>query len=306
MSAVDELRRTFAPLDPAAGEQYAPDRPALAAILAQSREPRTHRIRWALVAATAAAAVVAIVVVQQRTPPPVLAATPKLLAYSMGSGTENGRAELDRIAARAAALPAPAPSDLPEHLKIQSWSLFTRVDGRQVTSKVVPVDTESWRAPDESGRLITDGEVTTFPPGGFTRMWDGRPPAAATAWLQIGHPAANGPAETLIAVTDLARERVLTPAERAATLRVVAALPALTYRGTVIDRAGRAGEAFAIDSNYSGLPTRYTLIVDPVDGRLLGFEQMLTTTAGLLRVAVPSVIGYDAYLVADHAAMLPR
>jgi hypothetical protein len=138
----------------------------------------------------------------------------------------------------------------------------------------------------------------------WRRSWrPGSPLTSAATRLSVGHPVENGPAETVVAVTDLARERVLTPAERAAVLRVVAALPGLTYRGEVADRAGRPGEAFSIDSAYSGLMTRYTLIVDPRGGGLLGFEEMLTRSAGKLNVAIPSVIGYESYLVADHAAM---
>ncbi|GAA2638610.1 hypothetical protein [Paractinoplanes durhamensis] len=132
-------------------------------------------------------------------------------------------------------------------------------------------------------------------------MWRGAAPAPAgvKSWLAIGHPAANGPAETLVAVADLARERVLSPELRAAVLRTVAELPGLTYDGTVTDRAGRAGEAFSLISDYSGLPTKYTLIVNPADGTLLGYETMLTTTAGKLDVQVPAVIGYETYVTAE-------
>jgi hypothetical protein len=88
----------------------------------------------------------------------------------------------------------------------------------------------------------------------------------------------------------------LPPAVRAAVLRFVAATPGIRLTGHVTDRAGRPGIAVSLDSDYSGLPTRYTLIFDEHDGRLLGDEEMLTTTAGKLNVPVPSVIGYTTYI----------
>ncbi|MGX6600933.1 sigma factor [Micromonosporaceae bacterium Da 78-11] len=193
---------------------------------------------------------------------------------------------------------------------------------------IVPTRTETWRRADDSGRLRASYQEPQFPagtdrwwwrlhgspgggdhprsedypPGGFPAMWAGRPPTTGFAdWLQIGHPVENGPAEVLVAVTDLVRERVLTPADRAAVLRTVADLPGLSSDGTVVDRAGRPGQAFSLVSDYSGLPTRYTLIVDPVTGAPLGFESMLTTRAGKLDVRVPAVIGYETYATAEFA-----
>ncbi|MFF0370602.1 hypothetical protein [Micromonospora sp. NPDC005087] len=52
-----------------------------------------------------------------------------------------------------------------------------------------------------------------------------------------------------------------------------------------------------------GLPARYTLIVDPGTGAPLGYEEMLTSTAGKLNVTVPAVITYRSYLVAEYATM---
>jgi hypothetical protein len=92
----------------------------------------------------------------------------------------------------------------------------------------------------------------------------------------------------------------LPPRVRAAVLRYLAATPGLTVTGPVTDRRGRNGIGFSIESAYSGLPTRYTLIIDPRDGRLLDDEQMLTTSAGKLNVTVPAIIGYTVLLSAAY------
>jgi hypothetical protein len=210
-------------------------------------------------------------------------ATPVLLSYPPPAGGSGARERLLTVADAAAAGPASRPADLREHLRIRSWSLFTRIDDRQITSAIVPVETELWRASDDSGRVVQRYGEPQFPDdaarrswdapsglgethterygaGEFPAMWRDRPPAAtdsAAAWLQIGHPPEHGPAETIVAVTDLARERVLTPGERSAVLRVVAELPGLKYHGSVEDRAGRTGLGFSVESANSGLMTRY-------------------------------------------------
>ena len=352
MKAVTEIRERWAPLDPAAGDHGLPGpearRSALAAILASRPDTRPDRTsahrrrpgnRW-VTAVTAALGLTVLVAgglfaVHDRNrpadvvPPDGSVATPVLLSYRSPAGGPGARERLLAVADAAAAGPVPGPAGLPEHLRIRSWSLFTRIDDRRVTSVVVPVENELWRAQDDSGRMVRRYGEPQFPDdaarrswdappgldeirterygtGEFPAMWRDRPPAAtdaATAWLRIGHPPENGPAETIVAVTDLARERVLTPGERAAVLHVVAALPGLKYHGSVEDRAGRTGVAFSVDSAYSGLMTRYTLIVDERTGALLGHEQMLTRTAGKLGVSIPSVISYETYLVGDRAAI---
>ena len=164
-----------------------------------------------------------------------------------------------------------------------------------------------WTAGDGSGRTWTrvrvplhlpDVDDSTRGPGAL--MWPLRSlpadDAALERTLAIGHPVENGPVERLVAVQDAYGQMPLPPAVRAAVLRFVAATPGIMLTGRVTDRAGRPGIAVSLDSDYSGLPTRYTLIFDEDDGRLLGDEEMLTTTAGKLNVPVPSVIGYTTYI----------
>jgi hypothetical protein len=120
-------------------------------------------------------------------------------------------------------------------------------------------------------------------------------PATLARQLAVGHPTSNGVAELFVAVTDLWREQAPAPVLQAAILRALADQPGLVNQGTVIDRAGQPGVAISVDSDYSGLPTRYTLIFDDSTGMLRDYEEMLTTTAGKLNVPVPSVISYTVW-----------
>ncbi|PZS02417.1 MAG: hypothetical protein DLM56_12005 [Pseudonocardiales bacterium] len=254
------------------------------------------------------------------------AATPPLLATGAPDMPGSAAAVLGAIIDRTRSLPAgPAKSGY-RHFSLDTWALTTRINNQQVTSAVIPEHREVWIAPDGSGREVrhyltpifassaakqawqrqgmpgSDTRTDTVTSPSFSLIWPQAAPtdpAALAKWLTRGHPVANGPAETIAAVTDLVKEQVLDPQQRAALLRVISKLPSLTYRGPVNDRAGRPGELFSLDSNYSGLPTRYELIVDKVDGRILGSDEVLPTTPGKLGVKIPAVIDYETYLQAD-------
>lgn len=68
--------------------------------------------------------------------------------------------------------------------------------------------------------------------------------------------------------------------------------------------AAATGRAFGLDSSYTGLPTRYTLVVDEATGAILDYEQMLTTTAGKLKVQVPAVIGYGLFETSERTSSM--
>ena len=144
---------------------------------------------------------------------------------------------------------------------------------------------------------VPDDALRTYGPGERGSPWPTLSPDDATIaeQLALGHPASDGPAERLVAVDDLLRDQPMRPTVRAAVLRYLADTPTLALAGTTTDRLGRPGVAFSLDSDLGGLPTRCTMVVDPGTGRVLGSEQVLTTTAGALDVPVPSVIGYTAY-----------
>ncbi len=242
------------------------------------------------------------------------AATPDRLPVVASVATAglpaDGDAEsvLNAIAARAAVLPDDTGSGRYARMDSEGWALWTRVDGEQVTSEVVPQRATVWTAADGSGRLVsrrdgpgrdTDSTDETSAAGDRSLMWPlgslSTDDAELARQLEQSHPVDNGPAERLVAVTDLASEQPLAPQVRAAVLRYLARTPGLTVDGIVTDRAGRRGVAVHVDTTMSGLPERRALIIDPDDGRVLGAETLLTETAGALNVPVPSVIGYTTF-----------
>ena len=245
---------------------------------------------------------------------PAFAATPDRLvvlgpmsAAGLPADSE-AAAVLSAIAARAAAPPDDTGSGRYARMENEGWALWTRVDGGQVTSEVVPQRSTVWVAPDGSGRVVTrrDGPGTdtsttdqALAPGDRTLMWPlgslSSDDAELARQLEKNHPVANGPAERLVAVADLAAEQPLAPPVRAAVLRYLARTPGLAVDGIVADRAGRRGVAVHVDTTMSGLPERRTLIVDPDDGRILGAETLLTEDAGKLNVPVPSIISYTTF-----------
>jgi len=245
------------------------------------------------------------------------ALVPSLLQFTPLPGT--AAEHLSEIAARSAALPDDVGSGPVAYLEQRSWSLYTRVEGDRATSGNVEQYRHSWTDAAGAGRLVgehvrqgrtVDRVETTLAAGDWSYMWPlgflSSDPAVLSGQLEQGHPVSNGPAERLVAITDAVREQPLSPAVRAAMLTYLAQTPGLRLDGAVQDRAGRDGIAVSVDSDYSGLPTRYTVIIDPQDGRVLAFEQMLTTTAGKLNVRVPGVIDYQLFLASKYEAAAPE
>jgi hypothetical protein len=242
-----------------------------------------------------------------------LAATPKPLTYhSPGPGAPSGRQELLNLAAVAARQPKlSAHHPLYAYTKTRGWYLDSRIDGKLVTSTVVPTTTESWAAPNGSGRMRTTldkpGSAPTviddFNPGGndpLLRLTTDK--TALARELAQGHPRSDGPVERFVALTDLASRQPIPGSVEAVILRQLAITPGLVYRGTVTDRAGRSGVAVSIDSAYSGGPERYTWIFSPRTGALLDEEERLIGSAGKLNVRRGSVISYTIYLASGWVA----
>ncbi|SBW28058.1 CU044_5270 family protein [Protofrankia symbiont of Coriaria ruscifolia] len=298
---------------------------------------RLSRYSWARRATWLASAGMAVVLVvffltqfglSSSTPPPTAqAATPRLLAYSPVS--ENARDVLIEIASQIRTNASSLNRAEYRYVKTESWSLSTRIDGRQVRSAVLPEIREVWRAPDGSGRVRIIPGTPEFPSDEARRAWqdEERPTVKASdetfhagelvtmypstlptdadamaALFAAGHPASNGPAETLVAATDLYLEQTPAAPARAAVLEVLANTSGLQLQGRTVDRIGRSGLAFSVDSSMSGLPTRYILIIDPTDGRLLDQEQVLITSAGALNVPIPSTISYVVFADAAHTS----
>jgi hypothetical protein len=230
---------------------------------------------------------------------PALAATPPPLTYRAPPAGQSGRQVLLRLAAQASRQPTDPTRGRYGYVKTAGWYLDTQVAARNATSTVVPSMTESWTAADGSGRVLKralpalPGPHLIDAPAGQVlddfNLRAGRriyplavstTPRILTRELAVGHPTSIGPVERFVAVTDLALDRPISPRLESAVLRVLARSPGLIDSGEVTDRAGRPGIAVSLDSRYSGLPTRYTLIFAPRTARLLGEEETLLGKPG--------------------------
>ncbi|GAA0221639.1 CU044_5270 family protein [Cryptosporangium japonicum] len=335
-----DLRRLFGPLDPGAEKIPPADRDAdLRTILrgdavrtpTPTASTRLTRRRALLGGAAAAAVLAGITPIVLDSSPAAYAATPPPLAYQQKPSTAAAPA-LERIAARTAARPDDSGQGRYRHISVVGWYLDSATRAGATRSAIVPRRTETWLAGDGSGRSVTTTQppafgseddrhwwsrlgdddartVRTWTSGEDVRTWTQPAPAdprRMARFLQVGHPVSNGPAGVLTAAADLCREQVLAPRQRAALLRTLATLPGLRAAGPVTDRSGRYGEAFVLDSSYSGLPTRYTLIVDATTGRFLGWEEMLTEDAGRLNVRIPAVTSYETLARSEYTRTAGR
>ncbi|HEY5428985.1 MAG TPA: CU044_5270 family protein [Solirubrobacteraceae bacterium] len=269
---------------------------------------------WAAIAVT----FVLLVVRTVDSGSPALAATPSPLAYHLPEKAPTGRELLLQLAAVAAHEPVRTrPDEAYAYVRTAGWYLDTQARGNQANSKVVASVRESWIAANGFDRWITrrvpgNGShvsVTAIGPqtgqdagAGPRRLRLSTIPAVIAHQLDIGHPRTIGPVERFVSLTDLALNQPISPRAQSAILRVLAGSPGLIDSGKVTDRAGRPGVAVSLDSAYSGLPTRYTLIFNPDTSSLLGEEQTLLGNPGKLHVPPKSVIAYTAFLASDYVA----
>lgn len=325
----DEVEAVLRSLDPARGaaalagpERREHDR---LAILQSARTQRRPTRRLVLAGAGVAvlggaAAVVAAPLIRRSADPGALRAVigmPDPLAFTTADRTPSAADELERIAAHCVVLREPAGGV--QHLTYTSWDLSTTVGQGRTTSIVIPTRTELVRRPDGSATLTSQHIKPLLRTQADRDAWnrEGRPgessaperddapmfgypgtaPASTAAmaeYLKNGHPPENGPAEILVAITDLVREQVLGPAQRAAVLRVLATVPGLQYAGDTTDRNGRTGAALTLRNSHGGLRNDLTVVVDPATGRIHDVVQLLLE-AGRLNVKVPMVTGYTAF-----------
>lgn len=325
-----QIRELLGPLDPMPTDtsRSATDPPDVDTEIPAIPSQRPCRgTRWPVVAAAAAAitALVAGALVWSGTGPatPPAQATPAPLTINSPAESQDTSGVLNTLAERAAESNMPyMESGQTEYIKMKNWYLDSQIEADDTTSAVQPARQQLWREPDGSGRTVTTELAPTFPDGNDRSGWDSdaagdkrsekwnddlavygadRPPTDTGKlrdWLARGHGGSDTPEQVKLveSVTDLVGERALLPQERASMLRLLANLDALHYDGTTHDRAGRSGYAFSLRSEYTGLPTRYTLIIAPDTGKVLGYEEMLTDTAGKLNVAIPAVTEYETYL----------
>jgi hypothetical protein len=329
---VEIIRRLVADHDPAAGliasDAHSDPRglATMKRILATptARTGRGARRRWryailpSVVWAAIAVTFVFLVVRNVEAGSPALAATPSPLAYHAPEKARSGREVLLQLAAVAARQPSTtAPSEAYAYVRTAGWYLHTQISGNRANSKVVASMRESWIAANGFARWITrrapgDGSpisATALGPqigrdagSGPPRLRLSTVPAVIAHQLDLGHPRRLGPVERFVSLTDLALNQPIPPRAQSAILRVLARSPGLIDSGEVTDRAGRPGVAVSLDSAYTGLPTRYTLIFNPGTGSLLGEEETLLGNPGKLNVRPNSVIAYTTFLTSGYVA----
>ena len=242
------------------------------------------------------------------------AATPSPLQLPSGAGVP-AKTALLRLAEIAGAQPASPDAARFHYVKLRAWYLNTAVDGESVRSQLQPQIVEKWLADDGTSRVVTvrdgnTGVVTNGPTGRsvpLSERLSSEPELLARQLL--GHPQTGRDDRGIPDHVDRTERAVdifrdygsVPPALQAALWRVLAD-QRLTHHGTIVDRAGRGGLAFTIESDHSGLPTRYLLVGDPETGGLLSFEKVLTERAGKLKVRIPSVVSCEIFVTAGRVA----
>jgi hypothetical protein len=258
---------------------------------------------------------------------PAYAATPPALAVATPRAGNSGRDSLEQIATTAANA---SDATAVDHLVTDRWDLNSTIDGRTVTSAVIPSRRQLWRTGEDRARTIEqylapqfpttndrenwradgsprgDGEARAdYPAGTFPAAFPGRPPLRPDALADWLRRADTSDVAIINGTADLLNERALTGPERAAVLRVLARRTTLSYAGTTVDRAGRPGQAFATTSRSSGAEVTHLFVIDPRNGVILAYEQILTAGGDALRVHRPAVISYRTYRTAEFVPALP-
>ncbi|MER6443116.1 hypothetical protein ABT275_43515 [Streptomyces sp. NPDC001185] len=284
----------------------------------RGRKSRNLRIKGFAVLGVSAAAIAGVVaanhLMKPSFPEPAYAATPPLMKISDEKNLPAAQV-LEDIARRTEKLSETSSWD--NHFVQESWSLSTRIGGRQITSAVVPEHRDSWKRADGSVTWSVKEEKPKFQNSGQKKLWDqqwaaidepttrtgkggssyGNPPAPAGMkhWLEEGSPGDTAGFISESLVQKLMTNH-LTPEQRAASLRVLETKKDLKFSGTAKDRAGREGLAFTVESDSSGLPSKHTLVINPDDGKVLAYEELLTGDPGALKVKTPAVINYVTFL----------
>ncbi|MGH8891149.1 MAG: CU044_5270 family protein [Acidothermaceae bacterium] len=300
----------------------------------QVRPPARHEpklVRSAVAAIVVAACVLGGLVIANRQNSPSASHYVALrpLNYSRNVDPTPAGPTLAQLAAVAKAQPTPVSSGV-YYLETASWSTFTGSDASDLPPGM-PNVLEQWVDTNGAERIVNHVDLPA--PAAGLQAWlnaglpltGGRaeertataaqrqfPDALSTdpaileqqlLQAERGSSKAGGPpttAELFTALKDLRAAQPVDPPLQAALLQMLANQQGIVSLGTATDRLGRVVDAIALDSGYSGLPTRYVLLFDPTDGKLLGSEDVLTKSAGSLNVPIPSVISYVIYVRDGH------
>jgi hypothetical protein len=278
---------------------------------ASSRRPPRRALLAAASAAVAAAVAGALTLSQA---PAAYAATPPLLVLHgpQGPGSRYLTEAAMTVRAQRAGQSGSAT------LRGISWDLSTTVSGNDSSSVIVPsafriVTDLSGTVRDQGVKLeplpVGDVEaqraalrrlsaITDFPDAGSQRSRDLDPeslsdnPATAAAQLVGAADDAGNPGKVLSSASDLMTTSPLSPRATAKIYRMLASLPGITDYGTTTDRLGRPAHVVGLTSDYSGLPTKYLLLIDVKTGVPLDYEEVLTGPTGNLHLKTPAVIEY--------------
>lgn len=278
-------------------------------------------------AATTAVVVAAMIVTNVATTGEEIAhaATPPVLNGELADG-EPAASTLHELARTAADDQADDPS---RRIRTESWWLSVSVDGEgaseKVSTAVTPILRDRIFRDDGTVRIREVRGEPQFPNEKYRRAWDaqGHPDSTGTILLDETVPAERldtaypadlptdpdslraqllsttppeeSAATLFTAINDVHSERVVEPPTRAAALRLLAEDEGVVSLGEMTDRAGREAMAFATDSTASGLERRHVLFVDPDDGAVLAYEEILTGDTGRLGISSPSVVAYTLF-----------
>lgn len=210
-------------------------------------------------------------------------------------------------------------SDPGNSIRFQSWELNTEIDGNNeiVSSSIEPYRSETTFAPDgsvhsiltaaepfpgqDASGLPTPGTVIadeTLAPGEYESPYDKPLPTdAARIGTYLARYRGERPPLTAGAaireISGLLSSVILTREQETAIISYLQTLDGLTVAGTVTDRLGREGIAFAATDRRPGEYEDY-VIISPNTGSIIAAE---TVYIGSQRtdIASPSVVDYTAW-----------
>ncbi|MBO9568374.1 MAG: CU044_5270 family protein [Cellulomonas iranensis] len=283
--------------------------------LLTSRRRRPPVRAWAAAACAVLVLVVAGVVVGQ---PSGAVAAPAVLSFSdvppQGLGPESGAPARDALLAIAASARQQAPAERPagattQHVRTEQWRLELTVDTETTRRTTRPTSNDAWLLPDGRTRYREVATAPAFSPAGQIVGSDQSagdllrdelgtfvedplgaqhlprdPQRLVDLWLADDRfPSDPLPTTgTTIMVHDIEHlfdTWVVDPDVAATVWEALAGLPGVRDLGETSDRLGRGGHGFAVWDEHSGELT--VLVVDPVDGALLGVETVLFAYPGL-------------------------
>ncbi|WP_341716544.1 hypothetical protein QQG74_21430 [Micromonospora sp. FIMYZ51] len=224
------------------------------------------------------------------------------------------RQRLHTLADSISTLRTDQPNDLPyTYLHTQTWA--------RATTTITRTDLRRWRhhtngsghditrrtpdlphlhhqpTPAEHTQLTQARPTTTRHPAGTLRPYLPEPlptdPNTLTALLAPPELAGEAAYPRLVAtgIAALATNQYLHHQDRATTLRVLATIPGITYRGDSTDPAGRTGHTFQVTADDSTT----TLLINPTTGELLAAHEHLTGPR-------PGLFSYVLILHREHTA----